>query len=60
MTPEKFKQLANETARVQESTTWKNRHDPFEGRTEETVLIKIIDINALLQKIEGEKIESVK
>ena len=35
-------------------------YDPFEGRTEETVLIKIIDINALLQKIEGEKIESVK
>ncbi len=60
MTPEKFKQLAAETARVQESTTWKNRHDPFEGRTEETVLIKIIDINALLERIEEETVQNTK
>ncbi len=57
MTPEKFKQLAAETARVQESTTWKNPRDQFEGRTEETVPIKIIDINALLQRIEEEKLQ---
>ena len=57
MTPEKFKQLAAETARVQESTTWKNPRDQFEGRTEETVPIKIIDINALLQRIDEKKLQ---
>jgi hypothetical protein len=55
MTPERFKQLAYETAHVQESTRMINVDAPYEGRTEETVPIKIIDINALLQAIENEK-----
>ena len=57
MTPEKFKQLASETARIQESTLFNNLDVPSEGRTEETVPIKIIDINALLQRIEEEKLQ---
>lgn len=60
MTPENFKQLAAETARVQESTTWKKPREQFEGRSEETVSIKIIDINALLKKIEEEKAQNIK
>lgn len=55
MTPEKFKKLANETANVQESTTFKDGGEPFNGRTKETVPVKIIDIKALLLAIEEQK-----
>lgn len=53
MTPEEFKKLASETARVQESTTVKVGQTMV--RTEDAVQIKIIDINALLQAIEIKK-----
>ncbi|GEM_PF-5639878 len=59
ITPEKFKQLAAETARIQLSTEMIDPEAPYEGRTEETVPIKIIDINALLQAIENEKTQRV-
>ena len=56
--------LAEETAQVKQSTEpiyvcvgdESNENDWVQqGRTEETVPIKIIDINALLQAIENEK-----
>lgn len=60
MTKERFLELANNTAQVKESTkpNWKHTENGDwiqQGRTEETVPIKIIDINALLQAIENEK-----
>ncbi len=64
MTKEKFMRLAEETAQVKQSTEpnyvcvgdESNENDWVQqGRTEETVPIKIIDINALLQAIENEK-----
>ena len=64
MTKERFMRLAEETAQVKQSTEpiyvcvgdESNENDWVQqGRTEETVPIKIIDINALLQAIENEK-----
>ena len=65
MTKERFMELAEQTARVQQSTMPNEvciGEDPSDenawikqGRTSETVDIKIIDINALLQAIETEK-----
>ena len=65
MTKERFMELAEQTARVQQSTMPNVvciGEDPNDenarvtkGRTSETVDIKIIDINALLQAIEDSK-----
>lgn len=65
MTKERFMELAEQTARVQQSTMPNEvciGEDPNDenawikqGRTSETVDIKIIDINALLQAIENSK-----
>lgn len=65
MTKERFMELAEQTARVQQSTMPNEvciSEDPNDenawikqGRTSETVDIKIIDINALLQAIEDSK-----
>ncbi len=64
MTKEKFLVLANETARIINSTMpvyeAEQIHSSIDernyiGRSEETTPIKIIDIKALLQAIENEK-----
>jgi len=65
MTKERFMELAEQTARVQQSTMpnevciGEDKEDEnawvTKGRTSETVDIKIIDINALLQAIENSK-----
>lgn len=66
MTKERFMILAEETAQIKQSTMpiYQCVGDPdneedwiFAGRTEETTEIKIIDINALLQAIENEKVQ---
>ncbi len=60
MTPEKFIELAHQTARIQESTTYiyedkdRNAEGIPIGRSTETKPIQIIDIKALLQTIENE------
>jgi len=51
MTPKKFKRLANETAHEIDSTIRKRNGD----RSLDTKKIKVIDIKALIQKIEEEK-----
>ena len=59
MTPQKFKELASKTARIIESTNpVVNNCFLNIGRTKETTKIKMIDIKALLQAIEQEKINS--
>ena len=63
MTKERFMALAEQTAQVRQSAEpnyvcvgdESNKNDWVQVRTEETVPIKIIDINALLQAIENEK-----
>ena len=59
MNKDKFYQLANQTARVIESTEpiYKGEGDDARlvGRTTDKIQIKVIDINALLQAIENEK-----
>ncbi|MBR1373264.1 hypothetical protein IJ556_02295, partial [bacterium] len=61
MTKEKFLQMADKTAYIKETTIpiYKEiegkENAEYVGQTKETVQIKIIDINALLQAIEAEK-----
>lgn len=54
MTPERFKKLARETAHEIDSTI-NIRKDNKQIRSTETRKIKVIDIKALIQKIEEEK-----
>ena len=61
MTKERFLKLAEKTAQIKQSTMpiyqIRKSAEPIPiGRTEETVEIKIIDIKALLEAIENEKI----
>ena len=61
MTPQKFMELAHQTAHIQESNTYvyeandKERQGIPIGRSKETMPIQIIDIKALLEAIETEK-----
>ena len=54
MTPEKFKKLARETAHEIDSTIRHEKNGKVK-RSERTTKIKVIDIKALIQKIEEEK-----
>lgn len=58
MTPERFIDLAHKTAHVQESSTYlyENEDGIPIGRSDKTMPIQIIDIKALLQIIETEKL----
>ena len=57
MTPKRFMNLARGTAQTITSTVpdWEN--DIMVSRSEDAVEIKVIDINALLQAIENEKVQ---
>ena len=60
MTPEKFIDLAHQTAHIQESSKYEYAIEDVDenipiGRSQTTQPIQIIDINALLQKIETVK-----
>jgi len=52
MTPKKFKKLARETAHEIDSTIQNEKNGE---RSTETRKIKVIDIKALIQRIEDEK-----